>query len=422
MDPAWFRPALIGTVVLAVFVRVAFAISIMSRGLTADANFFHVSAAYLANGKGYDTVAGSPTAVHPPIFPLILAVFDLLGFRSIGAQRVLVSLVASVGVLLMGLLGRKVAGATVGIVAAVIAAADPIWFQPSGILMSESVYLVVIPGILLMALMCIERATLWRFGSLGLLIAVATLIRSEAIDFIVLLGIPVLLMAVGDWRRRVQTGLALAAGFLLVLTPWLVRNEIQLGGASLSTNGGVTLAGSYCPATFNRTSPSYGSFNTFCAVSEFAAALQRTPSAELAINRALTSQSETFARDHLSDMPGVVLARELSVWGFGNQSFQQSLAIAEGRVPGYEEAGTVFYWVLLPFVILGIVVLIRVSRKRFAIVATPLVVVALNSAIFYGSTRMRMAAEPSLAVLGALGAVAAVDFARSRSQLRTRTS
>ncbi len=111
--------------------------------------------------------------------------------------------------------------------------------------MSESIYLVAIPGMLLVAVLCIEKPTVWRFGSLGLIIAIATLIRSEAVDFIALLGVPVLLMAVGDWRRRIQTGLALVVGFALILTPWLVHNEVQLGGATLSTNGGGTLDGSF---------------------------------------------------------------------------------------------------------------------------------------------------------------------------------
>ena len=237
-NPAWFRPALIGVVAIGTVTRIAFAISVMSRGLTADANFFHVSAAYIARGKGYDTLAGSPTANHPPVFSVMLAVFDLLHLQSVGTQRIVVAIVASIGVILMGLLGRKLAGAKVGIVAAAIAAVDPLWFQPSGILMSESIYLVVIPGVLLMALLCVERPTIWRFGSLGLVIAVAALVRSEAVDLIVLLGVPVILTAAGDWRRRAQTGLALAVGFLLVLTPWLIRNEIKLGGRRCPTTVG----------------------------------------------------------------------------------------------------------------------------------------------------------------------------------------
>jgi hypothetical protein len=113
------------------------------------------------------------------------------------------------------------------------------------------------------------------------------------------------------------------------------------------------------------------------------------------LNQAETTGAVDFARGHLSQMPGVVLARELSVWGFGNQDYQLPLAVAEGRVRGVERAGRILYWVLLPFVIFGAVVLARSSRRRFIIVTVPLVLLAVNSAVFYGSTRMRVAAEPS---------------------------
>jgi 4-amino-4-deoxy-L-arabinose transferase-like glycosyltransferase len=420
-NPAWFWPTLLGMVAFGIAVRIAFAISIMSRGLTADAKFFHTSAAYLANGNGYEAVSGHATASHPPIFPLLLAIFDLLGLHSIGQQRIAVSIAATAGVLLLGLLGRELAGPTVGLVGAAIAAVSPVWFQPSGILMSESVYLIAIPGILLVAVRCIECPTAWRFGGLGILMAAATLIRSEAIDLIVLLGIPVILIAAKGWRQRIKSGVVLVVGFMIILTPWLVRNEIQLGGASLSTNGGITLAGSYCPAALNQDNSAYGSFNYACAIGEYIFLLKHTrpPNGarsytELTINQTAASQAETFARNHLNDMPRLVLARESSVWGFGNQSFQLSLATAEGRVTGYERVDMILYWALLPFVILGLAVLARLSWKRLVVVSVPLVVVSLNSAIFYGSTRMRMAAEPSLAILAAVGIVAATSFVIDR--------
>lgn len=53
-------------------------------------------------------------------------------------------------------------------------------------------------------------------------------------------------------------------------------------------------------------------------------------------------------------------------------------------------------WVLLPFDILGIAVLVRMSRRRSVVVGVPLWR-SLNSAMFCRSTRMRSAAEPSLA-------------------------
>ena len=117
--------------------------------------FFHQTAASLAAGHGYATTSLVPphrvlsTAQHPPLFSSVLAGFDLLGFHSVDAQRVLLGVVASIAVFLIGLVGYRVAGPSVGLVAAGIAALDPLWFQPSAALMSESVYLLVVSAVLL---------------------------------------------------------------------------------------------------------------------------------------------------------------------------------------------------------------------------------------------------------------------------------
>ena len=426
---SWFTPSLLCVVVVGLIVRLGFAISVMSRSIPGDALFFHTTAANIADGKGYSTLEDygplhlplAPTAEHPPIFPTLLAFFDLLGFRSIDSQRIVVSVVASLGIVIMGLLGRKVAGPVVGVAAAAIVAVDPLWFQSSGILMSESVYLVVIPSILLLALICLERPHRWRFGVLGIVIGIAILIRSEAVLLLVLLGVPLALLAAGPWRKRVLLGLCLAGGAALVLVPWLIRNEVQLGGFVFADDAGGTLAGSYNPHTFDPNNPAYGSFDVADSDDTigYFVLYQRPPDgakhwSERTLNNELTSVSTSFARSHWADLPGVVFAREAAAWGFPDQRWEMSLAEGEGRVQLYEESGQIFYWIKLPFVLIGAVVLARTSRRAFAVIGAPIVVVALNAALFYGSTRMRVAAEPSLAVLAAIGVVAAADWVRDR--------
>ena len=158
----------------------------------------------------------------------------------------------------MGLLGRRLAGPPVGLVAAAIAALDPLWVQQSGFVISESIYLIVIPTMLLIALRCIDRPNLWDIAVLGILIGLATLTRSEAVDFVVFLGAPVVVLAVHRWRDRVLFGLVLVAGVGLLVGPWLIRNDLEMGAFILSSNGGDTLSGSYCPPTYSPKSPDYG--------------------------------------------------------------------------------------------------------------------------------------------------------------------
>jgi hypothetical protein len=304
----------------------------------------------------------------------------------------------------------------VGVAAAAIAAFNPVWIQPVGALKSESIYLVVIPLLLLQALRCLEKPTIGRYVVLGVVVACAVLTRPDAIDFVVFLGVPLLILIPVSWQNRGLLGVALLAGLLLVLGPWLIRNEVQIGGAVLSDQEGITLAGSYCANTFNSADPSYGSFDGICALDAGAEVLLglKPPNGarqwtELALDRKLTHDSEQFAIHHLSALPRVIVAREAGTWGLGNHSFQVGLASAEGRNKTYEQAGWIVYWVMVPFVVIGAVLLARRSWRPLVIVVAPLGVVAVNAAIFYGSTRLRIAAEPSLAVLAATGGIATAN-------------
>jgi hypothetical protein len=193
----------------------------------------------------------------------------------------------------------------------------------------------------------------------------------------------------------------------------------------LSTNDGSTLAGSYCPPTFDSGSIEYGAYELDCAFTTTAVIerLERPPNhaskwSQLQINNALTTASEDFARQHLGQLLGVVVARERSVWGFGNQQYQLTLAQDDGRNRTWELIGRDLYWVLLPFALAGAIVLAIRNRKPFAVLAVPVVLVALNAAIFYGSTRFRVAAEPSLAIFAAMGLVALGN--RINVRFRTR--
>ncbi len=421
---AWFWPTLIATTVAGAAIRVAFAISQFSRPLPGDGQFYYETGKLIANGTGFESQSFTgtlhliPTAQHPPVLPAVLAVLDLIGLQSVDTQRIVLSLIAAAAVPLMGLLGRKVSGAAVGLVAAGIAAVSPLWFQPSGILMSESLYLIAIPAMLLLALRCLERPSIWRFAALGASIGLAALIRSEALDFVVLVGVVVLALVLAPWRLRLVSGVALLVGVALVLTPWLVRNEIQLGGLALSDNIGSTFSGSYCPSALDSRQPDYGTWNFSCTVeAENAILKQRPPKGssswtEVTLNDRMVSDSLSYVRSHLSEMPGTIVAREQAMTDIGDLGYQLGYASAEGRSQPLEELGIILDWLLVPFALVGSVLVARRNWRVLTVIAMPFVVVLANVAVFYGSTRMRVAAEPSLAVLGATGVVAAASWLR----------
>jgi peptidoglycan/LPS O-acetylase OafA/YrhL len=419
----WFLPGLSAITVAAIAVRAVFAVGwTFGKVLPSDATFFHQTAASLVSGRGYAVASYIPphkvlpAAAHPPLFSMVLATFDALGFHSVDAQRVVLGVVASLAVFLTGLLGHRVSGPVVGLVAAGLAAVDPLWFQSSAVLMSESIYLVVIAGTLLLALRCLDRANRWSFVFLGGAIGLAALTRSEALLLLLFLAVPVVLFAARSGRQRLALARCLLAGLLVVLLPWLVRNELQMGGLTLSTDQGVTLAGSYCPATMQASNINYGGFDALCAEDAAAFLIEDVPPpdhakswTELTVSNTIGSSTQTYARAHLGALPGLALARVENTWGLARTNQQVFYdAVGGGANPSADRFGLELGRVLLAFEAVGVIILARRSLAPFSVLAAPLLVITVNSAIFYGATRFLTAAQPSLAVFAAIGLAAIV--------------
>jgi hypothetical protein len=107
-------------------------------------------------------------ARHTPVFGGVLAAFSTAGLGTPQQHRLALARLGGLGVALIGLLGRELAGGAVGIVAASIAAFHPLWMLPGRALYSESVYLIVVPAVLLLALRAVRGATFGRFVLLGI--------------------------------------------------------------------------------------------------------------------------------------------------------------------------------------------------------------------------------------------------------------
>jgi 4-amino-4-deoxy-L-arabinose transferase-like glycosyltransferase len=416
----WFWGPLLGIVLVAIFARVLFIVRwAWNAPLHGDPLFFQQSAARLAHGHGYlNQSFGNgtlqPTALHPPAFSFLLAGLDVVHVQSVDAHRLAMALFSTLGVIAIGLVGRRLAGPGVGLLAAAVAALDPLWVQWSGFLMSESLYLVIVPTMLLFALRCLDRPNRLDFLALGVLVGLATLTRSEAVDFVVLLGVVVVVvLATSRWRERMIFVAVFLAGVGLLLVPWLIRNERQMGSLTLSTNEGLALSGSYAPGTLSPSSPDYGGFDNNAQFGEAAILVKfgKPPNhdahwTEITLSDALKSGALSYARAHVSDLPGAVLAREGRVWGVYAPGSELVFDETEDLTGAYgpKQAEQIVNWVLLPFALLGAVALGRRSRGRLLVVLVPVVVVALNAAVFYGSTRLRVAAAPSIDVLAAIGA------------------
>ena len=406
----WFVAVLGGLFVLAVALRILFALTAatpLDPGHIGDQYYYRTYAASLADGHGIsESLDGVyvPGALHAPGLSVVLAAADLVGLRSPTEQRVAMAVVCSIGVVLVGLVGRRLGGPTLGLVAAFVAAVHPGWVQAGPDLLSEGLYMVAISAAMLAALLFLDRPS-WRRGLVvGLAIAGTALVRSEGALLVVGLGIPLALVAAGrNWRRGLLLLGSVAVGAALLIMPWMLRNQSRLGGLAFTTNQGATVVGANCPDTY--AGPRMGGFSHRCwllsglvpGISDQHNAVDRS--------RALQRIGVEYASDHASRLPVVAVARFARGWGVYASQDALTYDIIEDRNPGWQRAGQYVHWVLLSLALVGAVLLPRRSWSRWLVPLAPVVTTSVVFVLFYGSTRFRSGAEPSIALFAAAGVV-----------------
>src|SRR3954452_4702271 len=359
------------------------------RGL-GDATYYHELANALADGRGFvNPATGTATALHPPLFPLLLTPSSLLGLDSYNAHRVVVCLIGTATIVCVGLLGRRVAGDRAGLLAASAAALYPVLISADSAVMSES---------LLGLLVAVAALAAYRGSALvlGAVIGLAVLTRGEAI---------VLLPLLLPWREAKRAALVVLACVVVPL-PWTIRNATTFDKpVLLSTNDGGLVAGANCPSTYR--GHDIGSWDIRC--------VPTAPARDESIASAnARTQGVDYAREHASRIPLVLLARLGRTFEL-LQPVRQARH-AEGRAEGLEIAGAVFWFALLPFGGYAIVVLRRRGVRLMPLLA-PFAVALAATLAGYGVPRFRHPADVVLAVLAgvALDALMGSAVASPRS-------
>jgi 4-amino-4-deoxy-L-arabinose transferase-like glycosyltransferase len=188
-----------------------------------------------------------------PGAPLLYASsFYATGGAREGTARIVELLCGMGAIVVVFLLGRRIACGPAGLIAAFGVAVYPPFIHSTGALFSEPPALLTLPAAVLAFLWAGDQARLRAWLLPGLLFGLTALIRPEylvvGLAFVVLAGIR------AGRRRGWQPGVAGAAllflAFLVPIVPWTVRNTIVLDRAvTISTGGGKALyVGTYLPA------------------------------------------------------------------------------------------------------------------------------------------------------------------------------
>jgi 4-amino-4-deoxy-L-arabinose transferase-like glycosyltransferase len=203
-----------------------------------DAEHYNGIARNLAAGLGfshdYPSMVRHATAFRPPLYPLLLGGLYWLFGTHLAVAQAANAVIGSASVVIGSGLAARVGGRRAGVVAALALMLFPPLIANDLVPLSE-------PLSLLLFLVTASLLAARRYELAAIATGLLVLGRSSAQGVVALVALW-LVFAVG-WR----IALRYSAIAVLVVIPWVVRNEVQLHTASLVTSDGFNLAAIYSP-------------------------------------------------------------------------------------------------------------------------------------------------------------------------------
>jgi 4-amino-4-deoxy-L-arabinose transferase-like glycosyltransferase len=176
-------------------------------------------------------IAGTPSANTQPLYAFFLIpivwVFDQ-SWLAVGLAQIAVAVATS---LLVYEIGRRVTTSGWAVVGAVIATLQPYLVWHDVHLNREILDQLLGAAMVLLALVAIGRRTVWPAVALGAVSGLAILSNTR------LALLPLLLAAYLLWGKAgLVPALAVVAAAVVVVSPWAVRNRVQVGCFAITTD------------------------------------------------------------------------------------------------------------------------------------------------------------------------------------------
>jgi peptidoglycan/LPS O-acetylase OafA/YrhL len=380
-----------------------------------DAYFYHHGANLLVDGKGfidpyrYKNGVVAQSADHPPGTFLVLALASLFRMRSFFWHQLEMCVLGSATVVVIAVTAKDLAGRTAGLIAGVIAAVYPnLWFNDS-MVMSETVVQFTTAVAVLTAYRWWRRPTRARAAWLGVAVAACALSRAEAVLFVPLLVVPLVMWDRRvEWRERARQVVLSVLVCGLVIAPWVGYNLSRFNEPVFISSGlDPTVAVSNCDTVYY--GPLTGYWSRPCILAMPVPTKGDVPAQEAAYRRIAVD----YIKHHKSRLPTVAVARVARTFGFFHPVQQIKLDEIETRELLFSAIGLAMYYVLLVGTAIGLWAMRRRKIPISPIVAV-IATVAFAVAITFGQTRYRASAEPVLVVAAVVGFVEVVRVARAR--------
>lgn len=413
------RWTLVAIAAVGVVLRIFWAVRMQEPQELRDPVLYMILGDHLAEGDGYRygfEADQGRSAYYPPGYPLVLGAAVWLvrlfsGDAPVFDVAVWLNVVLSTATIgLMFVLGRRLVGPRVGLVAAGIWALWPNVVFHTGIVLTETLFLFLLVLLLIVALG--DRAAarspgVARLGVVGLLFGAVLLVRPVSAvmaPFFLVLWWP-------NGARAALWRLALVGvTTVAVLVPWSIRSTAVMDEpVLLSLNFGDNLCLGHNPGATG----GFGDLGAHCYTAE---GLER-PESETRRNAENIDRAVTYITEH----PGTTLRRTPSKMRITLENDSDGLEAAEdfGLRPLFSDAtrgvlrtlATGFYAIVGSVAIAGGVVWLRRAagdrRGLFLIVAG--LAQLLSPLATFGDARFKMPIYPTVAVCAAVALVALWD-------------
>lgn len=445
MSPAQFHRLLFALCLLGLALRGLVAWQ-RSGELGEDRDAYLGIAASLRDGRGYSTPGSTqPTAYRPPLYPLLLAASP---FPDVDVRVAVVNLACGAAtVWLTGVLGLRLGLSPVcAALAALLVAIDPLLVRYASQPMTESLCTLLVAGLLLACDVERLHQSLWRSAIAGLLFGLCALCRPTVWSFAAMMlawGL-MELICLGLGRRRsiatecppafdtdprrvlLRTALGLL-GCLVVVGPWVLRNQRALGAPVLTTtHGGYTLLLGNNPAFYAEVvrqpwgtvwDGSRGPGQQAWAESIERELLRQQVQGEVARDHWMSARAWESMR---ADPAGCARASLLRLTRFWHVA--PSGPAAEGWPTPLLLGVAVFYLVQWGAVIVGGLGALRSRDVRWGPLLLLIAGFTVVHLLYWSNVRMRAPLVPALALLAARGGCAAGDWLAARRRRRVNAA
>ncbi|MBK7643605.1 MAG: glycosyltransferase family 39 protein [Planctomycetes bacterium] len=348
----------------------------------------------LAAGAGFSHEDGTPTAFRAPGTPVLIETVYIVFGHNRAAVRVVFCLLSALTCLLAGMIAAEAFGNLAGLFAALLLALLPNHVYYAQHMLSETPYAFAIAVACLWVVLSRQERGYWLFDlGAGLMFGLAFLTRPQSALCMPIFGCLALLGATRSRRAALLQIARMGSVFALVVVPWMVRNQIELGTLAPTTLSGQVFWGAH-NSTVAADPDLVGSW---IPIEGLVDEQHRLPQDEPGATRAAWGYGLDFLREHPGEVPRLLfwkLVRQYSPFQWTpNRLVYWSFAIA---------------WLVVgPLCVVGLWLGWRRSRANVIVLLVPMLSTLATGLVFYGAGRFRDG-EAGLYVVLAGAALAAV--------------